>query len=127
MHAPVRDHDHAGKPVRRHIGERRAERSEQTGPVSLAIGLPRLDHPHFESGNTMQLIDDLGARRVGLLCAVAEILAWALVDHDDSDRTQRIAVLAREGRIGERQRDQGQCEGSHGGAAATRHEKEQRE
>ncbi len=74
----------------------------------------------------MQLIDNLGACCFGLLYAVAEILAWTLVYHDDSDRTQRVAVLAREGWVGERQRDQRQCDRSHGGAAATRHEKEQR-
>src|SRR4029077_10959638 len=109
------------------IGERRAERGEQTGPIGLAIGFSPPHHPHFESWNAVQLIDDLGARRLGLRHAITEILAWALVEHDDSDRTQRISVLARKGRIGERQRDQRQCERSHGSATAARYEKKQRE
>ena len=48
---------------------------------------------------------------------VAEILARALVDHDRGDRGQRLAVLAGEGGIGQRQQDQRQRGDAHRRAA----------
>ena len=38
MHFALGDHDHAGEPVRRHVGERLGEIGEQHGAVALAVG-----------------------------------------------------------------------------------------
>ena len=48
--------------------------------------LSGLHDAHVEPGNAAQPIDDRGARGFGLLRALAEILARALVDDDDGDR-----------------------------------------
>ena len=53
-------------------------------------------------------------------CAVAEILARALVDDHDGDRGERLAVLAGEGRIGEREHQQRERDRAHQRAAAAR-------
>ena len=45
------------------------------------------------------------AERLGLLQAVAEFLARALVDDHDRNRGQRVAVLARDRGIGEREHE----------------------
>ena len=76
-------------------------------------------------GMWLEPLDHRGARRFGLLRAVAEILARALVDDDDGDRSERIAVLAGQRRIGERQHDQRQRQRADRGAAAARHEQQQ--
>ena len=47
-------------------------------------------------GILLRPLDDCGARRFGLLRAVAEILARTFVDDDHGDRTERIAVFAGE-------------------------------
>ncbi len=107
MHAAVGDQEGAGDPVRRHVGERGAERREQPRAVGLAVGDAGFDHAHVEIGNAAEPLVQRGARFLGLFGALAEILARALVDHDDDHRGDRIAILAREGRIGERQHEQG--------------------
>ncbi len=58
--------------------------------------------------------------------AVAEILARALVDHDRDDRGQRLAVLARERRIGERQHHQRERERRARSAPRLRDDEQQR-
>ena len=68
------------------------------------------------------------ARAASVCCgAVAEVLARALVDHDGGDRGQRLAVLARERRIGERQHQQRERERAHDRAAAAHDEQQHRE
>ena len=81
----------------------------------------------FETGDVAKPLDDGGAGLLGLLLAVAEILARALVDDDDGDRSQRLAVFAGERRIGERQHDEPERERANGGAAAARDEQQQRQ
>ena len=103
VHASVGDHDRAGDAVGGNVGQRRAERGEQPRAVGLAVRLAGLDHPHVEAGNMAQAADDRRARFLGLPRAVAEILARAFIDYDDGDRAERIAVLARQRGIGERQ------------------------
>ena len=86
--------------------ERRRQRGEQPGAVGLAVGLPGLDEAHFEARDAAEPLAERGARRLGLLGAGAEILARALVDHHGGDRGERLAVLARDRRVGERQHEQ---------------------
>ena len=57
----------------------------------------------------------------------AEILARALVDHDGGDRGQRLAVLAGEGGIGERQQDQRQRGDAHRRAARAAEQQQRRD
>ena len=71
--------------------------------------------------------DDGLARLFGLLRAVAEILAWAFIDHDDGDGAQRVAVLAGQRRVGKRKHDQRKRQRANGGAAAARGEHQERE
>ncbi len=123
--AAVGDHDDAGDAIGRHVGEARAQRGEQAGAVGLGVRLAGLDHAHLEPGHAVQPLDDGGARFFGLPRAVAEILARALVDHDDGDGAERIAVLAREGGVRQRQHDESERDGAHDGAAAARGDQQQ--
>ena len=100
---------------------------EQAGAVGLGVRLAGLDHAHVEPGHAVQPLDDGGARRFGLPRAVAEILARALVDHDDGDGAKRIAVLAREGGVRQRQHDEGERDRAHDRAAAARGDQQQRQ
>ena len=54
-------------------------------------------------------------------------LARALVDHDDRDGGQRLAVFARQRRIGERERRAGERERAHPCAAAADDEQQHRD
>ena len=90
-----------------------AERAEQLRAVGLAVGLSGLDDAHLESLDLLQAVDQRLLRLRGLLVALAEILARALVDHDGDDRCQRVAVLAREGGTGERQQEQRKRRNAH--------------
>ena len=67
------------------------------------------------------------ARGLGLRVAVAEILARALVDDDGGDRGDRVAVFARERRVGERQHHQRQRQRAHRRAAAARQQQHDRD
>src|SRR6266571_3781171 len=59
-------------------------------------------------GKSCESRRERGAGGLGLLEAVAESLARAFVDDDDGHRGQRLAVLAGERGIGEREREQRQ-------------------
>ena len=80
VHAAVGQKDRAGDLLRRHIGERLAERREQARAVALPIRLAGFDRTQFEPRNALQAFSELGARRFGLRRALAEGLACALVD-----------------------------------------------
>ena len=95
--------------------------------VGFAVGLAGLDHAHFEPLDLLQAVDQRLLRLRGLLGAVAEILARALVDHDGGHRRQRLAVLAGEGRIGERQQDQRQRRDAHRRAARAAEQQQRRD
>src|SRR5262249_20776754 len=68
--------------------------------------------PHA-AGYLAEPLRELGAHRFGLPRALPEFLARALVDHHHGDGGQRIAVLARDGRIGERQHEQRHRDNAH--------------
>ena len=81
--------------------------------------MTRLDEPHLDA---RQVSEAFGQRRThgfGLLHAIPELLARALVDDDGRNRGQRIAILACERGIGERQHEQGQRGRTHQRAAAS--------
>jgi hypothetical protein len=118
MHAAVGDEHGARDPIRRHVGERCAQAREQPRAVGLAVGGAGLDGAHFKPLNAAQALRHGGACGLGLLVTFAEALAWALVDDDDRNGWQRLAVLARERRIGERQRRKAERERAHPGTAA---------
>ena len=122
MHPAIGDHDHSGKPIGWHVGQRRIKRSEQTRAVGLAVSFASLNNADLQAGNPVQLFEHVRAGGLGLLHAVAEVLARTLVDDHDRYRSQRIAIFVRERWVGERQRDQCQSESSQGGAAAARRE-----
>ena len=65
------------------------QRREQARAVGVAAGFAGLDEAHFEIGNAPEPLGERGAHRFGLLGAVAEFLARALVDDDDRDRGER--------------------------------------
>src|SRR5262249_38874712 len=113
VHPPVGDEDDAGDAVMGNVGERRRQRREQPRAVGLAVGLAGLDEAHLHAGHAPEPFGQRRARRLGLLGAVAEFLTRALVDDHDRDRGQRIAVFARERRIGEREHEQRERDGAY--------------
>ena len=123
----VGDQERAGDAVDRNVRQRRGQRAEQFGAVGFAVGLSGLDDADFQPLDLLQRIDQRFLRLRRLLVAGAEILARALVDHDGGDRGQRLAVLAGEGGIGERQQDQRQRGDAHGGAARAAEQQQRRD
>ena len=120
--AAVGDQERAGDAVDRHVRQGRGQRAEQFRAVGLAVGLSGLDDADFEALDLLQAVDQRFLRLCGLAVAVAKVLARALVDDDGRDRGEGIAVLAREGRIGERQQEQRERGHAHRGAACARHQ-----
>ena len=123
--APVGDHDRAGDAVGRNVGKRRSERREQARAVGFAVRLSGLDHTYIEPGNAAQPADDRGARFFGLPRTVAEILARTFIDDDHGDRTERVAILARQRRVGEREHHERQTNGADSRAATARNKEQQ--
>ena len=85
-----------------------SDSAEDSAPNSLVPSVSPSAWPASTTRTSSPLIffkaiDQRFLRLRGFACAVAEILARALVDHDGGDRGQRLAVLAGEGGIGERQ------------------------
>ena len=99
-----------------------SDSAEDSAPNSLVPSVSPSACPASTTRTSSPLIffrrvDQRFLRLRRLLVARAEILARALVDHDGGDRGQRLAVLAGEGGIGERQQDQRQRRDAHRGAA----------
>ena len=99
-----------------------SDSAEDSAPNSLVPSVSPSAWPASTTRTSSPLIffrriDQRLLRLRRLLVARAEILARALVDHDGGDRGQRLAVLAGEGGIGERQQDQRQRRDAHRGAA----------
>ena len=124
VHAAVGQKDRAGDLLRRHIGERLAERREQARAVALPIRLAGFDRTQFEPRNALQAFGELDARRFGLRRALAEVLACALVDDEHGDRGQRLAILPGERRIGQRGDDEREGERAQQRATATGEEQQ---
>src|SRR6266566_3506297 len=125
VHASVGDEDGAGHAVLGNVGERRGQRREQSRAVGLAVRLAGLNEAHLHAGYASEPLRQRRAHRLGLLQAVAELLARALVDDDGGDRGERVAVFAGDRWIGERKHEQREREGAdQGGAGAGEHEQE---
>ena len=125
VNAAVGDQDGAGDAVGRHVGERRRQCRKQLGAVGFAVGGAGFSDTHFKARNALEPFDECCARGLGLLGAVAEILARAFVDDDGCDRRDRVAILAGQRRVGEREHHQGQGESTQRRATAARDEQEQ--
>ncbi|MCY1493282.1 hypothetical protein D9M68_271180 [compost metagenome] len=102
----------------RNIGERCRKCGEEVGRrrdarrIGLGLDDTRLDE-RYRRQPRLQALD----RTIGLLGAVAILLALAAVNHDRDDRRERITQFDEDGRIGDRQGECGQGEGAQPGAA----------
>ncbi len=126
VHAPVGDEEDAGDAIMGNVGERRGQRREQPRAVGLAVRLSGLDEADFHAGHAPEAFGERRAHGLGLLRAVAEILARALVDDHHGDRGQRVAVLAGDRGIGEREHEQRERDGADQRAAGAAEHDQQR-
>ena len=103
VHLAVGDHDDAGEAVGRRVGERRVEVGEQVGAGRCRRrARPPVTHLTCEARDLAELGLEVGLDRARLLGPVAERLAGALVDDDDGDVGEALALLLAQRRIGER-------------------------
>ena len=103
VHFAVGQQDDAGEPVGRGIGERLVEIGEQMRAGRGGIARERGRHPlDGEVGDLLELGLEVGLDGGGLRLAVAECLAGALIDDDDRDVGEALALLFAQRRIGER-------------------------
>ena len=126
MHPPIGDEQSAGHAVMRDVGQRRGQRREQPRTVGFAVRLAGFDKAHFDARHASEPFGQRRAHRLGLLLTVAEFLARALVDHDDRNRGQGVAVFPRDRRIGEREHEQCERDGAHQCAAGAAEHDQQR-
>ena len=125
--APIGDHDGAGDAI--------GGTSASAEPSAVNNRVPSVSPSDCPASTTRTSSPGMRLRRstiaaracFGLPRAVAEILARAFVDHDDGDRAERVAILARERRIGEREHDERQRQRADDGAAAARYQEQQRQ
>ena len=115
VHLAVGQHHDGAEPLRRDVGERRAERGEELRAVDrdragLATGLDGAD---LDVAQVAEPFLQRVARGLGGGGAASEILAGALVDDDGDDRRQRLAVLGQEhgpGEGGDQRRQRGEAQ-----------------
>src|SRR5262249_51392645 len=103
------------------------ERGEQARAVGFPIRLSGLDEAHLQAGDAAETFGQRRARGLGLLHTVAEFLARALVDDDGGDRGERIAILAGDRGIGEREHEQRERDGTDEPRAGARKHEQERE
>ena len=81
VHLAVGDHDDAGQPVRRRVGERAVEVGEQLVPAAASpVGLRRGDPVHLQIGDAAELGLELAPDGCGLLGPAGDALARALIE-----------------------------------------------
>ena len=109
----VGDQDGAADALRRNVGEagrkRRTARVPSVSPCDWPASIIR-------TSRFVDAAEPLGQRRAhgfGLLAAVRRGSGSGAVDDDRDDARQRIAVLAGQRRIGERERHEGKRHGAH--------------
>ncbi len=111
VHDAVGYEDHAGEPLRRHIGETVRERGEQTGSV-VAGAVIGLDVAGFHVGHRAKAALQLSADLLGHGQPVAERLRSRAIDDDRDDILDLLAFLLDQRRIGQRQHDETQRKGA---------------
>ena len=84
----------------------------------LAGGLGRVDPAHLQIAERRELGLQLAPDRRRLLGPAGDRLAGALVDDDDGDVGEALALLLPQRRVGERQQQRRQRQGAQQGAAA---------
>ena len=82
------------------------KRAEQLHAVIVGIVARRLDDMRLDIAERGELLFDRRARRVRLRGALAEPVRLRAVDDERDDVLQRLAVLALQGRVGERDEEQ---------------------
>ena len=119
VHLAVGDHDDAGQPVGRGVGERAVEVGEEVGAGrGLAGRLGGGDPAHLQVAERGELGLELAPDGRRLLGPAGDGLARALVDDDDGDVGEALALLLPQRRIGERQQQRRQRQRAQQGAAA---------
>jgi len=106
MHPPVGDEDGACHAIMRHVGKRGGQCSKQARSVGFPVSLTGLDEAHIQARQMAQPFRERRAHLLGLRGAVTKFLARALVDNDDRNRGQEVAVLSRNRRICKREHKQ---------------------
>ena len=109
VHLAVGDHDDAGEAIGRRVGERAVEVGEEVRAGGrLARRLGGVDPAHLQVGDAAELGLELAADGLRLLGPAGDGLAHALVDDDDGDVGEALALLLPQRRVGERQQQRGQ-------------------
>ncbi len=108
----VADDDGAGDPGGRQIGDAAGERGEQARAPAVAGLAGRIvaamDDPQFQAGNVLDPLFHLGQGSRRLRLAWRHVLALRIVDHDDGDIAQIVAVFLHGG--GVRQGAENRCQ-----------------
>ena len=84
------------------------------------VGLRGGDPAHLQVGDAAELALELAADGGGLLGPAGDGLARALVDDDDGDVGEALALLLPQRRVGEREQQRGERQGAQQRAAAAR-------
>ena len=129
MDLAVGHHDGAADARGRHVAEGAVERTEQArlGTVVDGIRRARLDDAHVELLEARQPLLERCDCLVGLLVAVADVLALAAVDDQRNDALQRVAFLVEQDRIDDCQRQRDEGGKPQHRAALTQHQPGQRQ
>ena len=120
VHLAVADEDGAGDAARRHVAERAGQRLEQARAAAAggrAVGAGA-DHAQLQMGEGADALLDLRQRGRGLLGAVADMLAGAVVDDNDGDVVDIVALFAHDRRIADGAEKAGGRQRAPAGAAS---------
>ena len=116
---PVSDHENAGQPLLRYIGQTAIEIGKQCRAVICAACVfARRDQPAgFKIWYQCQPGAQFLAQARCQFVAPGDGLAFTAVNDNKHDTRQRVALLAAQGRINERSDQQGNGKGAHKDAA----------
>ena len=109
----VGDEDGAADALGRHVGERVAQRANSSVPLLSASSRGLSMKCGLDIAHRGELLDDRGARGLGLRGALADAVGAGAVDDDGDDVLQRPPVLALQRGIGEREQQQRGDGGAH--------------
>ena len=108
VHLAVGDHDDAGEPVGRHVGQRLGEIGEQHGAVALAVGRGRGRCTQRTSRLGKALSCSSNSLRIASVRSVRPAMAWLWLSstHDGDHVVERLALLLLQLRIGDGEQQQ---------------------